>query len=143
MGVRGLCLFIPSSVWYFIDVSQWKNEEKERRRKRRGGGNISQCFVFTCSSCQNCFDVIWLKVIWICDCVYFYVVYWFQRQPQGTDVASPNPDIKGCREFWPACDSSRHSMDCQFKCNGGFNIGTLHTFLSLCCIYSGFGQVQA
>lgn len=25
VGVRGLQLFISSSIWYFIDVSQWKN----------------------------------------------------------------------------------------------------------------------
>lgn len=62
---------------------------------KSGGGHVSQfVFLFTCSSCQNCFDAIRLKVVWICDCVYFYVFDWFQRRPQATDVASPNPDIK-------------------------------------------------
>lgn len=50
-------------------------------------------FVFTCSSCQNCFDVICLKVTWICNRVYFHV-FGFQGQPRDTDVASPILDIK-------------------------------------------------
>lgn len=27
--------------------------------------------MFTCSSCQSCYDVIWLKVMWISDCVFW------------------------------------------------------------------------
>lgn len=50
-------------------------------------------FVFTCSSCQNCFDVICLKVTWICKRVDFHV-FGFQGQPRDTDVASPILDIK-------------------------------------------------
>lgn len=30
VGVRGLHLFISSSIWYFIDVSQWKNKLKKK-----------------------------------------------------------------------------------------------------------------
>ncbi len=113
---------------------------KGEKKKKGGEKTYPNPFLFTCSASQNCFDVIWLKVIWVCDCVYLYVCHWFQRPPRGTDVASPNPDIKAFGEFWPALGSNRHSLVCMFKCNVGFSIGTLHNFLSLCWIYGGCGQ---
>lgn len=108
---------------------------EDGRKRREGEKYISTflccfffVFLFTCSARYNCFDVIWLKVmcVLVCDCVYLLVIHWFQRQPQGTDVASPNPDIKGFGEFWPALSSTRHSLVCQYKCNVGISTGTLH-----------------
>lgn len=61
-------------------------KDKKRRRRLEGGGHYPTfIFVFMCSSCQSCFDVIWLKVIWIFDCLF----QWFQRQPQGSPTLDP------------------------------------------------------
>lgn len=58
-----------------------------------GRGLSHRLFLCSRSSCQNCFDVICLKVTWICNHVYFHV-FGFQGQPRDTDVASPILDIK-------------------------------------------------
>lgn len=119
-----------------------KREKKGRRREKKHIPTF--VFLFTFSASQNCFDVIWFKVIWVCDCEYLCVFHWFQRQPQGTDVSSPNPDIKGFEEFWPPHGSTQHSLDCQCKCNVGFNIGaSSHYFIIIFLDLRRCGQVEA
>lgn len=103
MGVRGLSLFITSSIWLFIDVSQLKGGKKVAGGRWGVWFIPPFVFVFACSSCQNCFDVICLKVTWICKRAYFHV-FGFQGQPRDTDVASPILDRKGLQGIL-ACTS--------------------------------------